>query len=253
MQLREVALGASKNIAPVMNLLVQEALSFASYFTSKSAGREIVKALHNKGWAPKRIMWNMFGCGVGAVATQGQALAQVVDFYLRPENDEHLKDLKNLATVNTSEADDLILGYILEAGRVDTWVAGVLRQKTSVPNEHDKSVALSEGDIVFLNLARAMQDPQVFPNPEEVNPRRPKTDYIVFGNGFHESIGEQIDRIALPTMFKEILKLRNLRRAPGSQGQLKKLKKDKMDDDTIYVSQHAKLWPFPSSMLVFYD
>lgn len=62
-----------------------------------------------------------------------------------------------------------------------------------------------------------------FPSPEEVNPRRPLDAYIHFGLGPHACLGRNAAQAALTEMFRAVFKLRNVRRAPGPQGELKKV------------------------------
>jgi len=261
-QLRSAALEFSENIEKVMTFFVKSS-PIASVINHVSdaihtdlrlpqPGSSIATTLSDQGWTTKRIVANMFGCAVGAVAAQGQALSQTVDFYLRPENAKYMKDLQSLAQSDTAEADETILGYILEASRLYSWAPGILRVAAETVDVHPQGQkkTLHKGDPIFVSLAGAMQDPQVFPNPKEVNCRRPKDKYITFGSGFHRCFGEPINRMALVVMFKEILKLKNLRRAPGPQGQLKTVD---LGGPSVFVTQYSKLWPFPPSMVVLYD
>lgn len=47
------------------------------------------------------------------VANQAQVFGQVLDFYLG-DGKEHLPEINRLAKLNTVEADDILLHYLLE-------------------------------------------------------------------------------------------------------------------------------------------
>ena len=69
----------------------------------------------------------------------------------------------------------------------------------------------------------ANREEEFFPNPNEVDITRPLDVYIHYGLGPHACLGRDASRVALTAMLKTVGKLDNLRRAPGPQGQLKKI------------------------------
>jgi hypothetical protein len=53
-------------------------------------------------------------------------------------------------------------------------------------------------------------------------------------------------------MFRAVFKLKNLRRAPGLQGELKKVPRP--GGFFVYMREDwGSLWPFPTSMKVMWD
>ena len=66
------------------------------------------------------------------VASQGQLLSQVLDFYLRPENAQHWAAIRALAALNTPATDETIVRYFAEAARIRASVA-VLRSAPRPP------------------------------------------------------------------------------------------------------------------------
>ena len=64
-------------------------------------------------------------------------------------------------------------------------------------------------------------DPTKFPDPEEIKLDRPDADYIHHGWGPHACLGRPIVMTSMAAQLKVFAKLKNLRRAPGLQGQLK--------------------------------
>ncbi len=50
------------------------------------------------------------------VANQAQVWGQIIDFYLGPGK-EHLAEINRIAKLNTPEADEILLHYVMEAIR----------------------------------------------------------------------------------------------------------------------------------------
>jgi linoleate 8R-lipoxygenase / 9,12-octadecadienoate 8-hydroperoxide 8R-isomerase len=98
----------------------------------------------------------------------------------------------------------------------------------------------------------ANQDPTVFPEPEKVKLDRDMDSYMQFGYGPHQCLGYSMCKIALTTMLKVVGRLDNLRRAPGAQGQLKKIPAP--GGITIYMTaDQSSLFPFPTTMKIQWD
>ena len=51
------------------------------------------------------------------VANQAQVFGQIIDFYLN-DGKEHLPEINRIAKLNTPEADDILLHYVMEAIRM---------------------------------------------------------------------------------------------------------------------------------------
>eukprot|EP01117_Protostelium_nocturnum_P004682 TRINITY_DN1696_c0_g1_i1.p1 TRINITY_DN1696_c0_g1~~TRINITY_DN1696_c0_g1_i1.p1 ORF type:complete len:1384 (+),score=481.56 TRINITY_DN1696_c0_g1_i1:436-4587(+) len=264
----------SLSIVPVVGESLSGKLrDFLRYCGFWSRGADFAQALRRFDMTEQEIIYNMIGTAIGAVATQGQALSQTINFYLGDspfsppssvpptqldlDKQEALKDLIQLAQLDTEEADERILGYILEAGRLNIWAKGVFRiaakdtqiliedntssTKTHVPHQ------LKKGESVFIDMHHAMHQGDEFKNPERIDPKRPKEKYIIFGHGFHECYGKKINHIGLVASFKEILKLKNLQRVPGKAG---KFQSFLVKDVPLYLTEYGKVWPFPTSLIL---
>ena len=66
-----------------------------------------------------------------------------------------------------------------------------------------------------------MFDAALFARPNDFAVDRNLRDYLVFGHGMHTCFGRHIAEIEVPEMLLALLKLRNLRRAPGEAGKLR--------------------------------
>lgn len=70
--------------------------------------------------------------------------------------------------------------------------------------------------------------------------------YIHYGEGPHTCLGKRASQVSITAMMKVVGRLDNLRRAPGPQGQLKKIPRP--GGFYIYMrSDHGSYFPFPTS------
>lgn len=75
---------------------------------------------------------------------------------------------------------------------------------------------------------------------------RPLESYIHYGEGPHACLGKDASRVSITAMMKVVGRLDNLRRAPGPQGQLKKIPRP--GGFYIFVREDwGGFWPFPKS------
>jgi cytochrome P450 len=85
-----------------------------------------------------------------------------------------------------------------------------------------------------------------------VNPRRPLDAYIHYGAGPHACLGRDVSQVAITELFRAVFRLKNLRRAPGPQGELKKVPRP--GGFVVYMREDwGSLFPFPTTMKVMYD
>lgn len=48
-----------------------------------------------------------------------------------------------------------------------------------------RNVPIKEGDTVLIAISRASMDPEAFPDPETIDPKRPRDKYLLLGWGLH--------------------------------------------------------------------
>lgn len=200
-------------------------------------GRSIEEAVHG----------TILPVVMAGTANQTQLLAQCLDYYLGA-GQEHLPEMKRLAMLNTSEADEALLKYTMEGCRIRGCVAlyrAVVTDQTVVdtipcvldpqdltfsrplPNpqeavaESTHTLNLARGSRVLVDLTTASHDPAAFPEPERVRLDRPLESYVHFGLGPHRCAGEPIAQVALSSVMKVLLQLDGLRRASGPRGEIR--------------------------------
>ena len=174
---------------------------------------------------------------------------QMLDYYLSDEGKMHLLTINKLAKTEGPEADDKLLHYAMEGIRLNG-TFGSLRQSTvsTTIDDNGRPVTVKPGDKVFTNFVSASREAEFFPEPNTVKIDRPLENYIHYGLGPHACLGGEASRVALTAMLRVVGRLDNLRRAPGAQGQLKKIPQP----DGLYVymrADHGSYWPFPTSKL----
>ncbi len=141
----------------------------------------------------------------------------------------------------------------MEGSRIRATVGLYRKVETETKIEDgERAIHVKPGDEVLCDLVTASLDPTGFPEPEKVILDRPLDSYIHFGWGPHMCLGYGVSKLALTTMLKTVGKLDNLRRAPGTQGQIKKVPGP--GGITMYMTaDQSSLFPFPTTMKVRWD
>ncbi|KAJ5777550.1 Psi-producing oxygenase A [Penicillium odoratum] len=217
-------------------------------------GVHMIQRLLDSKLPPKEIVWtHIIPSATSMMANQAQLFMQCLDFYLEEENACHLAEIQRLSKEKTPESDELLLRYFMEGARIRSTVA-LLREvvKPTVVEDNGEKVTLKTGQQVICNLVSAGHDAKAFPDPETVRLDRDLSQYTHFGFGPHHCIGREMCQLALPTMLRVVGQLENLRRAPGPQGQLKKI--PSTGGITMYMDAEQSAYsPYPVSMKVQWD
>jgi len=158
------------------------------------------------------------GTIVGAVDTNSKAIAQAVDQLL-----QRTLQLQEAHEAALADNDDLLTQIIFEALRFNPQNPFLLRhctQATIIASGTPRETLIKAGTLVLVGTESAMFDSAKFPEPDIFWSNRPLESYIHFGYGLHICFGKHIAQILIPGVAKALLKQNNLRRAPGSAGEL---------------------------------
>ncbi|EXJ91015.1 hypothetical protein A1O1_04122 [Capronia coronata CBS 617.96] len=191
------------------------------------------------------------------VPNQSQVFTQIMDYYLGEEGGKHLPEIQRLARTNTEESDQLLLRYVNEGIRLIGTFGSYRRSEVNhvFNDEYTKRrrpVTVKPGDKVFCSFVGAARDPNIFPDPDQVRLDRPLDSYIHYGVGEHTCLGKEASMVALTAMLRTVGKLQNLRRAPGPQGQLKKVPRP--GGFYVYMREdQGSYFVFPCTFKVHYD
>jgi linoleate 8R-lipoxygenase / 9,12-octadecadienoate 8-hydroperoxide 8R-isomerase len=189
----------------------------------------------------------------GMVANQAQLFAQCMDYYLSEEGSKHWPEIHRLSKLDTPETDDILLHYFMEGSRMKASV-GLYRDVTKAATFDDggNKVSVEPGHRIMVDLVTASMDPKAFPNPDQVVLDRDLDSYIHYGWGSHQCLGYGMSKVGLAAMFKTVGKLENLRRAPGPQGESKRIVLP--GGYSMYMmADQSSYFPFPTSMKVQWD
>ncbi|CAG8878159.1 unnamed protein product [Penicillium nalgiovense] len=217
-------------------------------------GTEAVRRMKEAGSSASDITWSaIVPTIVGLVPNQGQVFTQIIEFYTAPENKAHLAEINRFAKTDSAESDEKLYRYCLEAIRLNGTFGAFREAKETVTVEEDgKTYTIQPGQQVFASFDQANHDPSVFPGPNEVNLDRPLGSYINHGQGPTTGFGEQVTKIALVAMLRVVGRLQGLRRAPGAQGQLKKIPQE--GGYQVYLRGDGTAYcPFPMSLKLHWD
>lgn len=165
-----------------------------------------------------RIIDNLFSLIVAALPTTMAFVARATDELLRlPAKD--LADARQAAL----KGIDAVTPYALEAVRLNAMGPGVFRTTAEaciVAKGTSRETTIPKGARVLVALQSAMLDENKFDNPDDFRIGRDLSEYLPFGYGLHTCFGEHINRVLLPLIVQALLRLKNLRRAPGADGEL---------------------------------
>ena len=161
------------------------------------------------------IRRNIFGVTVGAVETNLKAIARTVDQFLRrPE--AHQAACQAIR----GNDDALLLRCIFEAMRFNPQNHVLVRwcEKPCVLAEGTpRQKAIPKDSLVFAATLSAMFDEAKVSEPEKFIPGRPEDNYLFFGYQLHECLGRYISPVLIGKVIKQVLTLKNLRRATDDQ------------------------------------
>ncbi|KAJ7278558.1 heme peroxidase [Mycena rebaudengoi] len=190
---------------------------------------------------------------VGSCLDMAQASVQVLDFYLDDERKNERLEILNLAkrmmfSLLICCADMFekpCFTTILREAAVDA----VIPQGPGLPPMEVKA-----GEHIGSCFKNAHLNPADFPNPTAVDPTRLTSSYNLNGTGFHGCPGVDYAVQTITETLKVVFKLKNVRRAPGNAGKMRKFKMVINGGETnIYLTPYGTTTPWPSSMHLVYD
>ncbi|KAL1866885.1 hypothetical protein Daus18300_006588 [Diaporthe australafricana] len=230
---------AAKTITEQLGKLIQSSTGtgtrgFKSYFSGGAGktdqvhtyGTDRIKAWGKGGMSASDIAWgHILPTASHTVSTLGMLFAQAVDFYLSPAGKEHLPQVQALSgQASTDQNDKLLLGYIME---------GIRLAGHSSPASDEQNAPESDESL-------------------KVTPTRPAEEQLDHGLGSNPHLSRDVHTAALTEMFRAVFSRRNLRRAPGPQGELKKVAQ--ADGSWAYLTEDwSSISPLPTSMRVCWD
>ncbi|KAL6229356.1 hypothetical protein BDW75DRAFT_235267 [Aspergillus navahoensis] len=263
--LRHKAREAAENLGKLMEMKVKAISSsglIATVLGSRRAnknplfhyGVHMVERLLHSGLDAEQVTWSqILPTAVSMVPNQAQVFTQIIDYYLSDCGRKHLPNINRAAKEDTPASDEILLRYCMEAIRLNG-IFGSYRESQTSMTLDDKSgkVHIKPGDRVFVSFVDANRDPNIFPEPDQVDLTRPMESYIHYGVGSHSCLGGDASKVALTAMLRVIGRLDNLRPAPGPQGKLKRIPRDH-GFYTYMREDESSFYAFPMTWKLHYD
>ncbi|GJJ13725.1 hypothetical protein Clacol_007981 [Clathrus columnatus] len=201
------------------------------------------------------LIAQVIGLAVGSSVNYAQAVTQVIDFYLDDTRASERAEIIRLAQRDDPASFALLEGYVREAQRLNPQFAGLLRVAMVadiIPLGSGKSpINVTPGDVIFASFRNAHLNPADFPDPQTVNPQRPKDNYQLQGAGFHDCPGFNFSQQTIPEILKIVFKLPNVRRAPDDTGYMANFMLNQFGTDSkMYISNTGNVTPWPGPMTI---
>ncbi|KAI0885259.1 heme peroxidase [Annulohypoxylon maeteangense] len=206
----------------------------------RSCGYKFVHELLEQGYSAEKVtdsLWlNAFG-GIGVPVT---AYYEVMEFFLRKENEHIWSEVQTLAKNND---DAGIYAYVVEAQRL-TSTQRNMRVATQPATLEGKTI--EPGNLVVMLLGEAGRNPAEVPNAHDFDPHRQTDSVTSFSYGQHECLAKEIARSFITGMVKLAADLKELRPAPGEMGKVKTIKVGTettyLNDSWSYLCFEASTW-----------
>ena len=216
-------------------------------------GKHMIARLLSGGKTVDEVVAEILPTAAASVATQAQAMAQMLDVYLQPEHMKHWPDIRRCAYSEDPDDFKTLQKYALEACRLAPAGFGLVRVAAEggmIPDD-EKWVKYHKGAHLYTDFVLAGRDEKKFPNANEIDITRPESLYIHHGIGPHACIGRAITEVSLAVQLGLFAKLKNLQPMPGLSGKLKYATKrpgGTPETVRVYMTEDwSSWWPFPTS------
>jgi cytochrome P450 len=181
-------------------------------------GRLLLLQNAEHAWLDDRsVRRNLGGLIVGAVDTTSKFVTLAIDELLRRP-----AALAGARTAALAGEMQIVRNYAYEAVRFNPHHPVQLRfckHETELAAGTTRARKIPAGTSVVVATLSAMFDPEVFIEPAQFRVDR-EVEYLHFGFGMHRCFGRAINGVQIPELMATLLRLPNLRRAPGRAGRV---------------------------------
>jgi hypothetical protein len=203
------------------------------------------------------LVGDCIGMGAPVAGNITQQASLLIDLFLSEGYEEYKERIIELAHKDDAESENELQGFVFEGIRHAGVVPGLPRIATrdvTVVDGARGPVTVKAGHTVLIATSNAAMDPVAFPNPEKLDPHRPRDSYTLLGHGLHYCFGARLVGTSLAATLREVFKLKNIRRAPGKQGRFATTER-KFAGVSMkhYLDSNSKESPIPSTLTLEYD
>lgn len=240
--------------------MVADYLKRGTAYEVKPVADRLYKAFSESELSIGDLVADCIGISAPVAGNLTHQASLLINLYLSPGYEKYKARITELAHAEEDDANASkeLLGFVYEGIRHAGAVPGVPRvaAKDIVFNDGQRGpVQIRAGQTVLIATSQAAMDPVAFPQPEIIDPHRPKSSYsLLLGHGLHFCFGARMVAPALVSTLKEVFRLKNLRRAPGKPGHFSKVEHRIGDlNMNVYLDEHSHESPIPTSLTVLYD
>lgn len=206
------------------------------------------------------LVGDCIGMGAPVAGNLTQQASLLIDLYLSEGYEKYKERIVELATTKDDDDEEAMRemeGWVFEGMRHAGVVPGLPRvasKDVTIDDGAHGPVHVKSGNYILIATSKAAMDPVAFPNPEILDPNRPRRSYTLLGHGLHFCFGARLVGAALATTLREVFKLKNIRRSPGRAGKFSILDHElggvKM---RLYLDANANESPIPTTLSLEYD
>ncbi|CCL98613.1 uncharacterized protein FIBRA_00615 [Fibroporia radiculosa] len=249
LRLIKVSIGGSSRLSIVGFV---ESITEIFLGSKKTERAELLERLQSLGYDRDTQANSVLAVLIGSTVEMSQAIVNVVNFYLDENKPKDVQFLVSKAKLDAKD-ESMLQGFVREALRLDPPFRGTYRQtiRTAVLGTQ----SLKTGETVFANIANADLDAHVFVDPTEVDPTRTPVQRYLVGDGSARCLGEDLSSRVIGQVVRAVFGQKNIRRAPGQSGVLKRYKTDVYKTSAFsYLSPTTQhLVPWATSMVVQFE
>ncbi|KAF7796357.1 hypothetical protein EIP86_007534 [Pleurotus ostreatoroseus] len=251
--------------------------------SARTAQDELKARFAEKGIEGDELANAVLAVLVGSTVEMSEGLVNAVNLYLDDAAGQQLRTIGASGNAVGSELST-VQGLVLEALReflqvsddvtsvlifmqrkgLDPPFRGVYREAIAAQKVGTQSLQVH--DHIFVNIAQASLDPDVFPNPKSVNPNRQPMERYLVGDGVTKCLGTEVASRLMAEVLRGVFSFKNIQRAPrpsfGAEelnpkmwsGTLKRYKSNFMKTSTlVYLDKDEKPSPWSTSMVLQYE
>ncbi|RBQ85803.1 hypothetical protein VDGD_20799 [Verticillium dahliae] len=147
----------------------------------------------------------------------------------------------------------MLLHYALEAIRLNGNYS-VFKTVNRDSDVQGHSQPLKVGDKLVIRYSDLAFNAEVYPRPNDILVTRPLDSYHFVGYGPNQALASPLSRFVLVSMFRAVARLKNVRKAPGPQGEIKTVD----DGDAAGLDRYMDVFwrefsPSPVNMKLHFD
>ncbi|KAH7914862.1 heme peroxidase [Hygrophoropsis aurantiaca] len=225
--------------------------TISSMFGAKKKGThsELVKRLFEIGHSTDKVVNSILALMVGSTVEMSIALTNSLYSLLQAEEDATFRT----QAMSLDVKDQLGMeAFVIEALRLNPTFTGVYRvakEDTTVG-----SLTVKQGERLFLNIASASKNEDVFPNPEVLDATRGPRERYLRGDIAFKVLGEAVAPKIIVQALRAVLSYDNVRRGPNQSGKLNFFSDASAPQYTrAYLNQKMFVTPWPTSLIIQYD